>query len=121
MLGPGEMAAVDKAVHAAQIVMYVSSMPLSSLMLIIGYHIAWRRCSDYHRTMKDGQDIAQIASLIVDPARANILTALMGGKALTATELFQEAGITLQPKSSQLKKLGDGHLLALRKQGRHRY
>ena len=71
--------------------------------------------------MKDGPDIARIASLIGDPARANMLTALMGGKALTATELSQEAGITLQTASSHLKKLSDGHLLALRKQGRHRY
>ena len=90
-------------------------------MLIIGYHIAWRRCSDYHRTMKDGPDMARIASLIGDPARANMLTAPMGGKALTATELSQEAGITLQTASSQLKKLSDGHLLALRKQGHHRH
>lgn len=95
MLGPGEIAAVDKAAHAAKIVVYLSSMSLSSLMLIIGYHSAWRRCSDYHRTMKDGPDIAQIASLIGDPARGNMLTALMGGKALTATELSQKAGITL--------------------------
>ena len=71
--------------------------------------------------MKDGPDIARIASLIGDPARASMLTALMGGKALTATELSQEAGITLQTASSHLKKLSDGHLLALRKQGRHRY
>ena len=71
--------------------------------------------------MKDGPDIAQIASLIGDPARATMLTALMGDKALTATELSQEAGITLQPASSHLKKLGDGHLLDLCKQGRHRY
>ena len=66
--------------------------------------------------MKDGPDIAQIASLIGDPARATVLTALMGYEALTATELSQEAGIALQSTSSHLKKLGDGHLLALRNQ-----
>ena len=115
------MAAADKAAYAAKIVIYVSSMSPSSLMLITGYHIARRRCSDYQRTMKDGPDIAQIASLIGDPARGNMLTALMGGRALTATELSQKAGITLQSASSQLKKLVDGHFLALRKQGRHRY
>ena len=49
--------------------------------------------------MKDGPDIARIAALIGDPARANMLTALMSGKALTATELSQEAGITLQTAS----------------------
>lgn len=71
--------------------------------------------------MKEGPDIVRIAALIGDPARANILTALMSGKALTATELAREASITLQTASSHLAKLSDGGLLALRKQGRHKY
>jgi DNA-binding transcriptional ArsR family regulator len=71
--------------------------------------------------MKEGPDISQIASLIGDPARANMLTALMNGKALTASELAQEAGITLQTASSHLSKLEKGNLLRLRKQGRHKY
>lgn len=71
--------------------------------------------------MKEGPDIARIAALIGDPARANILTALMAGKALTATELASEAGVTLQTGSSHLAKLIAGGLLAERKQGRHKY
>ncbi|MEM9241963.1 MAG: winged helix-turn-helix domain-containing protein [Pseudomonadota bacterium] len=71
--------------------------------------------------MKEGPDIVKIAALIGDPARANMLTALMSGKALTATELAREASITLQTASSHLAKLNDGGLLALRKQGRHKY
>lgn len=71
--------------------------------------------------MKDGPDIARIAAMIGDPARANMLTALMSGKALTATELSQEAGITLQTTSSHLAKLDAGGLLSPRKQGRHKY
>jgi len=71
--------------------------------------------------MKEGPDIARIAALIGDPARANMLAALMSGKALTATELAQEAGITLQTASSHLSKLREGGLLELRKQGRHKY
>lgn len=71
--------------------------------------------------MKNGPDIARIAALIGDPARANMLTALMSGKALTATELSQEAGITLQTASSHLAKLSEGGLLSPRKQGRHKY
>ncbi len=55
--------------------------------------------------MKTGPDIAFIGSLIGDPARANMLTALMGGRALTATELAQEAGVTPQTASSHLAKL----------------
>jgi len=71
--------------------------------------------------MKDGPDIARIGALIGDPARANILSALLSGKALTATELATEAGITGQTASSHLKKLMEGGLLAQAKQGRHRY
>lgn len=71
--------------------------------------------------MKEGPDIALIGALIGDPARANMLTALMSGKALTASELAEEAGVTLQTASSHLKKLEDAALLAQRKQGRHRY
>ena len=44
--------------------------------------------------MKSGPDIAMVAALVGDPARANMLTALLSGKALTASELAQEAGVT---------------------------
>jgi hypothetical protein len=37
------------------------------------------------RAMKDGPNIARIAGLIGEPARAEMLTALLGGRALTAT------------------------------------
>jgi len=71
--------------------------------------------------MKEGPDIALIGSLIGDPARANMLTALVSGKALTAGELAGEAGVTLQTASSHLAKLASGGLVTPRKQGRHRY
>lgn len=71
--------------------------------------------------MKEGPDIARIAALIGDPARANMLAALMHGKALTASELSVEAGITKQTASAHLAKLADGGLLQVRKQGRHKY
>lgn len=71
--------------------------------------------------MKEGPDIAHLGALIGDPARANILTALMSGKALTATELAAEAGVMPQTASSHLKKLEHAHLIKQRKQGRHRY
>ena len=71
--------------------------------------------------MKDGPDIARIAALIGDPARANMLTALMGGRALTASELAQEAGVTAQTASSHLARLAEGGLIRQRRQGRHRY
>jgi DNA-binding transcriptional ArsR family regulator len=71
--------------------------------------------------MKAGPDIAMVASLVGDPARANMLTALMSGRALTASELAQEAGITPQTASSHLSKLEAGGLIEPEKQGRHRY
>jgi len=71
--------------------------------------------------MKSGPNIALAASLAGDPARANMLTALMSGRALTASELAHEAGVTLQTASSHLAKLQDGGLVEAEKQGRHRY
>lgn len=71
--------------------------------------------------MKEGPDIAHIAALIGDPARANMLLALMSGRALTASELAAEAGVTLPTASAHLGKLDDGGLLRPRKQGRHKY
>ncbi|TKB07691.1 MAG: winged helix-turn-helix transcriptional regulator [Mesorhizobium sp.] len=71
--------------------------------------------------MREGPDIARIASLVGDPARANMLNALMGGTALTASELALEAGVSLPTASSHLSKLMDGGLLTLASQGRHRY
>ena len=71
--------------------------------------------------MKEGPDITRIAALIGDPARANMLTALLGGKALTARELAHEAGITPQTASSHLRKLADGGLVDIAREGRHSY
>ncbi len=71
--------------------------------------------------MKEGPDIARLGALIGDPARANILTALMSGKALTASELAVEAGVTQQTVSAHLGKLAEGGLVHQRKVGRHRY
>lgn len=65
--------------------------------------------------------LAEMAALIGDPARANMLLALMDGRALTATELSQVAGVTPQTATSHLGKLCEGNLLTVEKQGRHRY
>ncbi len=62
-----------------------------------------------------------VAALVGDPARANMLTALMTGRALTASELAHQAGITPQTASSHLSKLETGGLIEQEKQGRHRY
>jgi len=71
--------------------------------------------------MSDSTRIAATASLLGDPARANMLTALMHGQALTATELAQEAGVAPSTASGHLGKLEDAGLVGIEKQGRHRY
>jgi DNA-binding transcriptional ArsR family regulator len=71
--------------------------------------------------MKAGPDIAMVAALVGDPARANMLTALMTGRALTASELAHQAGVTPQTASSHLAKLEAGGMIEPEKQGRHRY
>ena len=64
---------------------------------------------------------AEIAALAGDPARAGMLHALMDGRALTASELARTAGITPQTASGHLARLTAAGLLAVEKQGRHRY
>ncbi|MBD8657233.1 winged helix-turn-helix transcriptional regulator [Oxalobacteraceae sp. CFBP 13730] len=71
--------------------------------------------------MRDGPNITTIAALIGDQARAQALTLLMAGRALTATELADAAGVTRQTISTHLAKLVDAGLLAVQAQGRHRY
>ena len=71
--------------------------------------------------MSETNRIAATAALIGDPARANMLAALLDGRALTAKELAYTAHVTPQTASGHLAKLTDGGLLAADKQGRHRY
>jgi DNA-binding transcriptional ArsR family regulator len=71
--------------------------------------------------MSDITRVAATASLLGDPARANILTALMDGRALTAKELAFAAHVSPQTTSGHLGKLTEAGLLIPQKQGRHRY
>ena len=65
--------------------------------------------------------VAEIANLVGDPARANILLALMDNRALTAGELAHAARVSPQTTSSHLVKLTNAKLLQVTQQGRHRY
>jgi DNA-binding transcriptional ArsR family regulator len=62
--------------------------------------------------MKDGPNIAKIAALLGDNARAD---------AMTATELASIAGVTKQTMSAHLSTLLAASLIAVDQQGRHRY
>jgi DNA-binding transcriptional ArsR family regulator len=66
-------------------------------------------------------DIAKVAALMADPARARILMALGDNRALAASVLADEAGVAASTASSHLKKLVDGGFLSVESHGRHRY
>jgi DNA-binding transcriptional ArsR family regulator len=65
--------------------------------------------------------LAEIGALVGDPGRANMLAALLDGRALTARELADHAGVTPQTASGHLAKLLAGNLIVVEQQGRHRY
>ena len=69
--------------------------------------------------MSDGPSIVRIAAAIGDHARAEVLTALMTDRALTASELANVAGVTKQTISAHLAKLLDVGLVVVAVQGRH--
>ncbi len=64
---------------------------------------------------------AEISLLAGDPARAAMLHALMDGRALTAGELARVAGVSPQTASGHLNRLVAAGMLAVERQGRHRY
>ena len=71
--------------------------------------------------MQEATNIAALAALLGEPARARMLTALMSGVALTATELALEAEVAPSTASLHLAKLVEARVLSIEKQGRHRY
>jgi DNA-binding transcriptional ArsR family regulator len=71
--------------------------------------------------MRSNPDLATVAALIADPARAVMLSALMDDVALPAGELARLARITPQTASSHLARLVKGKLVSMTNSGRHRY
>jgi DNA-binding transcriptional ArsR family regulator len=68
-----------------------------------------------------GPIIAEIAALVGDPARATMISALLDGRPLTASELALAAHITPQTASTHLAKLTEAGVLSVVRQGRHRH
>lgn len=66
-------------------------------------------------------NFAEIAGLVGEPARAAMLLALMEGRALSAGELARVAGVTAPTASEHLGRMDVAGLLAVERQGRHRY
>ena len=71
--------------------------------------------------MVNTNQIAEIASLVGEPARAAMLAVLMDDRALTAAELAREAGITPQTASTHLARLVSAQLLKVERRGRQRF
>ena len=76
---------------------------------------------DYDRSMKEPPNFASVAGAIADVTRARMLATLMSGRALTATELALEGGVTPSTASSHLACLTTRGIVSIAKQGRHRY
>src|SRR5947208_14677769 len=79
------------------------------------------RVGCYVRQMITGPLIAEIAALVGEPARATMLSALLDGRALTASELAFAARVRPQTASTHLAKLIEVGLVCVTPEGRHRY
>ncbi|MGA2549611.1 MAG: helix-turn-helix transcriptional regulator [Burkholderiaceae bacterium] len=66
-------------------------------------------------------DIARLAQLLAEPARAKILWTLIDGTTRPAGELAFAANVSAQSASAHLAKLVEGGLLRSEAVGRHRY
>ncbi len=69
----------------------------------------------------EGPSLAKLATVLAEPARAQMLTVLMNGQALTATELANAAGVARPTASDHLARLQAAGLLSMVRQGRHHY
>src|SRR5947207_5820308 len=71
--------------------------------------------------MFDSSTLARVGAMVGDPGRARMLAALLDGRALTASELAGQAGVSPPTASEHLAKLLAAGLIVMRRQGRHRY
>jgi DNA-binding transcriptional ArsR family regulator len=66
-------------------------------------------------------DLAAVAGLIGEPARAKVLMALADGRALSESTLAAEASVAASTVSEHLGRLVGGGLVTVEPSGRHRY
>lgn len=66
-------------------------------------------------------NFVEVAALVGDTARATMLAALMGGQALTSSELAALAHVSRPTASGHLGRLVAARLLSVRQERRHRY
>jgi DNA-binding transcriptional ArsR family regulator len=72
-------------------------------------------------TRRGDADLSAVARLLADPGRCRMLLALDDGRALPASRLAGEAGVSAATASSHLGKLVAAGFLTVEPQGRHRY
>jgi DNA-binding transcriptional ArsR family regulator len=72
-------------------------------------------------TARRPADIAPVAALFADPTRARIVMALVDGRALPASVIADESGVSASTTSGHLSRLVDGGILTVEQSGRHRY
>ena len=63
--------------------------------------------------MEYSPNIARIGTLLGDNTRARMLSTLMHGKALTASELARDAGVTAQTAKTHLAKFSLSKVMCL--------
>jgi DNA-binding transcriptional ArsR family regulator len=68
-----------------------------------------------------GADLAKVARLLANPARAAMVVVLLEGRPSSAGELARIAGVTASTASEHLAELVTGGLVSVRVEGRHRY
>lgn len=71
--------------------------------------------------MKTYPDVAAVAAVIGEPARAAMLVELMSGQVLAASELAARVDVAPSTASDHLGKLAHGALLICEQRGRYRY
>lgn len=92
------------------------SSPKQSYSLFVILHLIQRELN-----VPTVSSVAELARLVGEPARTAMLVELMGGRALTASELAFAGGVSPSTASGHLNPMVTAGLLKLRKQGRHRY
>jgi DNA-binding transcriptional ArsR family regulator len=73
------------------------------------------------RAMHGDPDIASVAAVIGNPARGRMLSAMVGGRAMPASELARVAQVSPSTASAHLARLTGSGLVAVERHGRHRY
>lgn len=66
-------------------------------------------------------DIARVGTLLAEPARCRILTALADGRALPVSLLAREARVAVSTASGHLRQLADAGWVGVEPHGRFRY